>query len=127
MSPPTEVNGSTARERSAAPASPGLVRVRMTYPATATRTTTAPMAASHRPGRARAVSRVPAESAAAKAPQLANRSAGGLASARCTAASTPAGTAGRTARMLRGVSVITRAMMVWVLAPVCGGSPTSIS
>ena len=129
-------NGSTAIEALVAVAAPAgaFRRHRAKVPATASSATTASVATS---GVARARGMAAAlgvalrcassASAREKSPQLANRSAGALASARCTAASTPALTAARAVRMLRGVSVISRAMITCAVAPVCGGSPLSIS
>ena len=56
-----------------------------------------------------------------------NRSAGSLASARCTVAASAGGTVSREAVMGVGFSVMTLATMACAVEPRNGGSPTSIS
>ena len=84
-------------------------------------------AARERRTRRRSLGSSSADSARTKSPQLGKRSAGDFDSARSTAASIDAGTAGRALRTLRGVSVMRREMIICAVAPVCGGSPVSIS
>ena len=57
----------------------------------------------------------------------ANRSAGSFASPHSTAIATLGGTVGRSARTDCGSVVISFAMIACAVAPVCGGSPVSIS
>ena len=66
-------------------------------------------------------------SALTNASAVANRSAGSLASALCTAASTLAGTERRRSPSRSGSLVTTAAITAWMVGPVCGGSPASIS
>src|SRR5688572_22549336 len=66
-------------------------------------------------------------SASANFSAVANRSAGSLASAVRTAASTPGGTVSRSALGAVGRSVSTLATIVCTVGPVNGGLPTSIS
>ena len=68
-----------------------------------------------------------ARSASPKAAAVANRSAGSLASARSTHASTPSGIVSRSAEGATGFSVSTFATMDCTDAPANGGSPHSIS
>ena len=68
-----------------------------------------------------------ADSAALKAPAVANRSAGSFSSAVSTASSTCGGTRSLRAASGAGRSVITFATMAWAVGPVNGGSPASIS
>jgi hypothetical protein len=67
------------------------------------------------------------DSASENSRAVAHRSAGNFSSAFSTVASTCTGTLARLARMLRGFSVSTRAMIACDVLPVCGGSPVSIS
>jgi hypothetical protein len=69
----------------------------------------------------------PCTSPSANRAVLDHRSAGSLASALSTAASTAAGTVSRTVLGGAGRSVSTLATTAWVVAPVNGGSPVSIS
>jgi hypothetical protein len=71
--------------------------------------------------------RLPLHQPSANFAVLDHRSAGSLASALSTAASTAAGTVSRTVLGGWGRSVSTLATTAWVVAPVNGGSPVSIS
>ena len=58
---------------------------------------------------------------------VAQRSAGNFSSDLSTVTAICSGTLGRDRRMLRGVSVSTRAITACDVLPMCGGSPVSIS
>src|SRR5687768_15379260 len=73
------------------------------------------------------VTRVGLDSAAAKSLALSNRSAGSLANAVSTAASTPGGIVFRTSVGRSGSALTTFATIAWIELPVNGGSPVSIS
>ena len=80
------------------------------------------------PARAAYVAPVSGRSrASTKARAVGKRSAGSLASARITAASTPGGTVSRSTDGATGRSLMTRATIACTEPPENGGSPVSIS